>query len=239
MSVSLTLGQGLTIGNGITFGAGTGGDGGGGGGGGSLILSLLGSVYPSGTTLLDQSPNGNDFNWSGDNPAGDGENNVYTFANNTFAQDNSNTLFDAITNQMTIFAWVQFYNGFSGNMSIISRYPSFALRVDNGGNNLNLVKYNIADQDISYDFNTSDWYNICAIQSASGVTYVINGNTEGTVSGNSQNFNSGESPVFIAYDAYTEEYSTFNLARLDVWNTAKSVSDAQAAWNSQKSTYGY
>lgn len=233
MTQALTLGKGLTIGNGITFGAGTGG-----GGGGSLILSLRGTVPTSGTTILDQSGNQNDFNWYGTNPW-TVVNNYYDFASGTYATSNGNTLFNALTNEITIFAWVQFAYGFPNDLAIIARNPSFALRVDGGGHRLNLVKYNIADQNINYTFNTSDWYHICAIQSASNVTYVINGNTEGTVSGGGQNFNTSGASVFVGADDYIETNAPMYTARLDVWNVAKSVSDAQAAWNSQKSAYGY
>jgi len=231
MVAPLTLGKGLTIGKGITFGAGTGG-----GGGGSLILSLLGSVGPVGTTIVDQSGNYDNFNWNGSNPW-DSVNNLYDFTNAT-ATANSTTLFDAITNQITIFAWVKFPNGFSGNLAIIARNPSFALRIDNG-NSINLVKYNHADQNVSYTFNdTNKWYHICAIQSPTQVTYVINGSVIGTYT-NSDSFYTTADPIFIGYDDYTGEYAPIQISTLDVWNTAQSVADAQSAWNSQKSSYGY
>lgn len=208
----------------------------GGGGGGNHILSLLGSVAPSGNTLLDQSGNGNNFNWMGTNPY-DYTNDWYDFIA-ARAASNSNTLFDTITNQMTIFAWVKFAHGTGGNISIIAKNDSFALRVD-GANSINLVKYNHVDQNVSYSFNnTTIWYHICAIQSPTQVTYVINGAVIGTYT-NSDSFYANADPIFLGYDDYDGEEAHIQLGRLDVWNTAQSVSDAQSAWNSQKSSYGY
>jgi len=229
----------LTSSGPLTISKGGAGTGGGNGGGNSLqpLLRLLGSVAPSGNTLLDQSGNGHDFTYEGSNPY---NNNTYQFSGSNRASC-SNFSSTFLTNTVAIFSWVK-VSSFNPNNSdsIISRGTSFGFRIDNSGSKINLVKYNVADQRVSISpLSTNTWYHLCAVQSATEVQYLVNGTVVGSFT-NSRSFNQSSAPVYIGYDNYTsiKRYSNLMLGRVDMYNTA-TVSDAQAAWNSQKSAYGY
>lgn len=205
-----------------------------------LILSLDGNVAISGSTLLDQSGNGNNLTLNGSLAPTSG---YYDFGSNIFATTVSNTLYNNILNTMSITMWVNF-NTLAPSTGIIAKTNGnsggWSLRFD--GSNLNLVKYNIADQRSteSFTMNTNTWYHIGVVQGGTSLLFMLNGVIIGSTDGGaSDNLTSSNCTFRIARDEYVNSYANMKLAKLNIWDTFKTSSDIVTEFNTEKANYGY
>jgi len=245
---NIRFGQGITIGNGVTAGSG------GGGGGGYTTPtgspSSLGAaeavfemgLWTSGTTMPDISGNGNTFTLSN---ASAGNSQYYSFDGSTYATADNSSIPTAGSNIMTLMGWFALTN-LSGAHTLISRNnggAGWALRVDSVGTQVNLVKYNIADQSISLNtaLTANDWHFISVSQTGSTLVYVVDGNTY-TASGSSAAFGGSGIPVRLSYDQYTAGGPVAAQAMREVRiidGVAYNSTTLTNYWNAQKASYGY
>ena len=208
------------------------------------ILSLLSFDGVSGNQILDNTSYHNDFTWSGSNPF-DGS--YYVFAGSgNYAEANSQTYFDAIVNSMTIEMWVTFPS-IPSTTSLISKTADqgggWALRLDGSGNQLNLVKYNVADQiaNLPSTLNANQWHHIAVMQGGTSLTYMVDGVIVGAVN-NGANYNFDQSsgrPVFLTKDNYTGRNDAMTISTVDVYDYCRTTADVLADFENTKHSYGY
>jgi hypothetical protein len=251
MTTSITFGSGITIGSGITAGAAGGGGGGGGGyttptGSPTSLLDAAAvfemGLWTSGTTMPDISGNNNTFTLSN---ASAGNSQYYNFDGTTYATANNSGFPTAGATAMTLMGWFAL-SDLSGAHTLISRNnggAGWGFRVDSNGSEVNLVKYNIADQPISLNtaLTANDWHFISVSQTGSTLVYVIDGTTY-TRSGSSAAFGGSGIPVRLSYDQYTSGGPVAAQAMREVRiidGVAYNSTTLTNYWNAQKTSYGY
>jgi hypothetical protein len=179
-----------------------------------------------------------------DNAAGNA--NWYHFYNNS-AQANDVNWPTAPQATLTIMGWFAFgsFNP-GGSTSLVTRNDGgtgWALRVDDNGSSINLVKYGIADQVITLNtpLTPNTWHYISVSQDNSSVIFNIDGTSYSTT-GSVVPFNDGNgSPVRLQYDPYTSGNQNIEMWMRDVKILPLAY---DAAWllsyyNSMKTGYGY
>lgn len=244
MTVSITFGSGITIGQGITAGAA-----GGGGGGPTTPTGTPTStnyayrtfemgLWTSGTTVPDISGLNNTFTLSN---ASAGNSQYYHFNGSTYATADSTGFPTAGSSAMTIIGWFSLPS--FGSTTLVSRNnggQGWALRIDAGGSQINLVKYNVADQNVSIStLTTNDWHFIAVSQNGSNLTYVVDGSVY-TTTGSSTPFAGSGIPVRLAYDDYTSGVQAEQYMReVRIIDSEINSSTLTGLWNSQKASYGY
>lgn len=102
------------------------------------------------------------------------------------------------TQSMTVLAWV-YPTTIRDNMSIMGKGTTtsgsggYDLRIDappsGSTSSVNLVKYFVIDQRVSYIFSANTWYHIAAVQGATTMTVYVNAANAGSIT-NSQAFQS-------------------------------------------------
>ena len=233
MTTSITFGSGITIGSGITSGTA-----GGGGGGGVTVFEM--GTWASGTTMPDISGNGNNFTLSnvsaGETP--------YAF-DGTYATANNNNFPTVGATAMTLRGWFRLPSFSAGSISLISRNSGgtgWAMRIDSNGNQINLVKYNVADQRItlSTTLTANAWHFIAVSQTASSLVFVVDGATY-TASGSATPFAGSGIPVRLAFDQYIGGVQPAqDMERVVILdNEAQNSTTLTGFWNAQKASYGY
>jgi hypothetical protein len=168
--------------------------------------------------------------------------NYYNFNSNRYAESDNTSFLDGITDQLTITGWFAFSSALSGSNTLVSRGANWAFRIDNDGSTLNLVKYNVADQQLSTpggNFNTNTWHFITVSQSGGNLTFGVNGVYTSTNSGDTSNFSGTGQPVRIARDGYINTYTNMAAREIKIFSTALSESDITAIYNTEKSAYGF
>ena len=181
-----------------------------------------------------------------DNAAGNA--NWYNFYNNS-AQANDVTWPAAPGSTLAIAGWFAFASFNSGGTtSLVTRNNGgsngWALRVDDAGATINLVKYGIADQPVTLNtqLTANTWHFISVAQDGSSLIYNIDGTGYEAV-GNGAPFNDdGGAPVRLQYDPYTGGNQNIHMWMRDVKIISSSPLDSNALlalWNAQKANYGY
>jgi len=177
-----------------------------------------------------------------DNAAGNA--NWYHFLNNS-AQANDPT-WPVLDVRLTIMGWFAFGSFNSGSTSIVTRTNGgggWALRVDGGGTQINLIKYNTLDQRITLGapLTTNQWHYISVSQNGSSVIFNVDGQLY-TTTGSAVPFdNDGGAPVRLQYDPYQGGNQNVEMWMRDVKILPF---EYDAAWlfsyyNSLKTGYGY
>jgi len=146
------------------------------------------------------------------------------------------------TLSMTLSAWV-YLNSFKTNMSIFGKGTStsgqggYDFRID-ANNQLNLVKYFIADQKVTLStaLSTGIWYNIVAVQSATQVQYFVNGNSVGSFN-NSAAYQTNTAEFRIARDRGTV-YTSTRISHILFYNRALTADEITHNYNVTKYRYG-
>ena len=195
--------------------------------------------------LIDQSPFYNDFSYTGANPYTNGVTG-YTFTGaGSYASALSVTQYNQIVNSFTIEMWVKIPS-IPGTMSLLAAGGNssggWALRVDGSGNQLNFVKYNVADQTVNLPFTlqSNTWYHIVAAQGGTSLTYMINGEIVGASnSGANNNLSIPNGTVNVAKDFYTTTNVALVLGSLKVYDNCRSSADILSAFEASKAGYGF
>ena len=195
--------------------------------------------------LIDQSPFNNDFSYSGSNPWTNGVTG-YTFTGaGSYASALSVTQYNQIVNSFTIEMWVKIPS-IQGTMSLLAAGGNssggWALRIDGSGNQLNFVKYNVADQTVNlpYTLQNDTWYHIVAAQGGTSLTYMINGEIVGASnSGANNNLSIPNGTVNVAKDFYTNTNYALVLGSLKVYDNCRSSADILSAFEASKTDYGF
>jgi hypothetical protein len=244
---NIRFGQGITIGNGVTAGTA--------GGGGGSYTNPTGSptslgdaaaifemgLWTSGTTVPDISGHSNTFTLSN---ASAGNSQYYNFNGSTYATADNTSFPTAGVTAMTLMGWFAIPS-FPGNITLISRNAGgygWGLRIDSGGNSINLVKYNRGDQNIYLNttLTANDWHFISVSQTGSTVVYVVDGTTY-TTSGNTTPFEGSGIPVRLAYDQYESGAQLAHAMRevRIIDSVAYPASTLAGIWSATKAAYGY
>lgn len=251
--MGLIINSGTTITGGITL---TSSIGGGGGGGGGLYMptgtvTSLSGTYPSVVWEMGNAPSslvipdlsGNNLTFT--ESAESWNTNYYNFTSSNYATSDNTNFLDGITNQMTITGWFAFPS-FSGSQSLVARNnggPGWALRVDGAGNQLNLVKYNVADQtaSLSSTLTTNKWYFIAVSQSGGSLVYKVGSDTveDLVVSGASNNFQGTGLAVLLNKDPYIGGPWATAMREVKIFSTALTQTDLANIYAAEKSSYGY
>jgi len=194
--------------------------------------------------LPDQSGFNNDYSYSGTNPYTAGEG--YVLGGGKYVYSSSNTQYNAIVNSMTIEMWVKIPS-IPGTMSLVaaganSGSGGWALRVDGSGNQLNLVKYNIADQTINLPstLQANTWHHIVVTQGGSSLTYFVDGEIVGAVNDavtNGFSYSSGN--VNVSKDFYTSTNAGLTMGMLKIYDYCRLTVDIVNEFNSHKGDYGF
>lgn len=208
------------------------------------ILSLYSFNGVTGDQILDTSTYHNDFTYSGSNPF-DGAYYVFT-GTGSYATSNSPSYFDAVVNSMSIEMWVTFAS-IPSTMSLISKTidsnGGWALRLDGAGTQLNLVKYNVADQYVTLTsgLTTNQWHHIAVMQGGTSLTFMIDGVIVGAVNNASiYNFDQDSSrPVLLAKDNYTGTNAAMTISTVNIYDYCRLTADVLADFNNTKTAYGY
>jgi hypothetical protein len=135
-----------------------------------------------------------------------GNANWYNFYNNS-AQANDTTWPADGSVWLTIIGWFAFADFNNGDISLVSRTSGssgWALRVDAGGTQINLVKYGVMDQKITLGapLTTNQWHYISVTQNGGSLLFNVDGELYST-SGAATPFDSdGGTPVRLQYDPY-------------------------------------
>jgi hypothetical protein len=195
--------------------------------------------------LIDQSPFYNDFSYTGANPYTNGVTG-YTFTGSgSYASALSVTQYNQIVNSFTIEMWVKIPS-IPGTMSLLAAGGNssggWALRVDGSGNQLNFVKYNVADQTVNLPFTlqSDTWYHIVAAQGGTSLTYMVNGEIVGASnSGANNSLSIPTGTVNIAKDFYTNTNYALVLGSLKVYDNCRSSADILSAFEASKTDYGF
>ena len=204
----------------------------------------------SGNNILlpDSSGFNHPYVWTGINPYNVGTTG-YTFDGSggsgsyAYASDASN--YNLGFNQMSFEMWVKIPS-IPGSMSLIAaggnNSGGWALRIDGAGSQLNLVKYNIADQTINLtsQLQNDTWYHIAALQGGTSLTFMINGVIVGAINtATTNNFSFPSGTVNIAKDYYTGTNYAMTLGYLKVYDYCLNASDVTTEFNNTKADYGF
>ena len=251
-TANITFGSGITIGSGITAGAA--------GGGGGSYTNPTGTpvsfgdpaaifemgLWTSGTTVPDISGHGNTFTLSS---ASAGNSQYYNFDGTTYATASNSGFPTAGATAITLMGWFALSN-LSGAHTLISRNnggAGWGFRVDSNGSQVNLVKYNDADQSISLNtpLTANDWHFISVSQTGTSLVYVIDGTTY-TRSGSGGPFvgiiGGSAVPVRLSYDQYTSGGPVAAQAMREVRiidGFAYNSTTLTGIWSITKAAYGY
>ena len=182
------------------------------------------------------------------NNNGSGNANWYHFFNNS-AQANDSNWPSVPGSTLAITGWFAFASFNSGgSTSIVTRTSGgpngWALRVDDAGAAINLVKYGFDDQAITLNtpLTTNTWHYISVAQNGTSMAFNIDG-TSYSRSGNPGQFNDdGGAPVRLQYDPYTGGNQNIEMWMRDVKIISSNALDSAALlalWNEQKAGYGY
>ena len=194
--------------------------------------------------LPDQSGFNNDYSYSGGNPYTAGEG--YVLGGGKYVYSSSNTQYNAIVNSMTIEMWVKIPS-IPSTMSLVaaganSGSGGWALRVDGSGNQLNLVKYNIADQTINLPstLQANTWHHIVVAQGGSSLTYFVDGEIVGALNDAATNgFSYTSGNVNVSKDFYTSTNAGLTMGMLKIYDYCRLTADVVSEFNSHKSDYGF
>ena len=195
--------------------------------------------------LVDLSTFNNEYSYTGGNPYTNGVTG-YTFTGSgSYASATSTTQFNQVVNSFTIEMWVKIPT-IQGSMSLIAAGGNssggWALRVDGSGNQLNFVKYNIADQTVNlpYSLQSNTWYHIVVAQGGTSLIYMINGEIVGAVSDAvSNNIQFPNGTVNIAKDFYTTTNYAMSLGLLKIYDYCRLSSDIVTEFNNTKTGFGF
>ena len=209
-------------------------------------LNYTNGLDPINNVLLpDSSGLNHPYVWTGTNPY-DVNVTGYTFVGGStfaYAQDASN--YNLGFSSLTIEMWVKIPS-IPGSMSLLSAGANqgggWALRVDGAGLQLNLVKYNIADQTVNLPtrLQADTWYHIVVAQGGSSLTYFVNGEIVGAFNdGATDNFSFTSGTVNIGKDYYTSTNTALTLGILRVYDYCLLTSDVVSAFDSTKTGYGF
>ena len=195
--------------------------------------------------LPDQSGYYNEFAYAGANPYTNGVTG-YTFTGSgSYAYAVSGTHYNAGYNEMSFQMWVKIPT-IQSSMSLIAaggnNSGGWALRLDGGGNQLNLVKYNVADQTVTlpYTLQADTWYHIAALQGGTSLTFMINGVIVGAVNdATTNNFSFPSGTINIAKDYYTSTNYAMSLGYLKVYDYCLLSADITTEFNNTKAGYGF
>jgi hypothetical protein len=195
--------------------------------------------------LPDQSGYYNEFAYAGANPYTNGVTG-YTFTGSgSYAYAVSGTHYNAGYNEMSFQMWVKIPT-IQSSMSLIAaggnNSGGWALRLDGGGNQLNLVKYNVADQTVTlpYTLQADTWYHIAALQGGTSLTFMINGVIVGAVNdATTNNFSFPSGTINIAKDYYTSTNYAMSLGYLKVYDYCLLSADITTEFNNTKVGYGF
>lgn len=200
-------------------------------------------VWDSGTNYAIPDLSGNNHTLELNDSTYSGDSRYYHFLNNSAQASNWDWPADGTSN-LAIMGWFAFANNLSGNVSLVSRNDGgngWALRIDSSGTSINLVKYNVADQNQTIPSLTpNQWHFIGVAQSGSNLEYVIDG-TVYTSTGSSTPFASSGGPVRLQYDPYNGGNQNTEMWMRDVKVFSASPlsgTDLVNIWNTQKSNYG-
>lgn len=195
--------------------------------------------------LPDQSGYNNEFAYAGANPYTNGVTG-YTFTGSgSYAYAVSGTHYNAGYNEMSFQMWVKIPT-IQSSMSLIAaggnNSGGWALRLDGGGNQLNLVKYNVADQSVTlpYTLQANTWYHIAALQGGTSLTFMINGVIVGAVNdATTNNFSFPSGTINIGKDDYTQTNYAMSLGYLKVYDYCLLSSAVVTEYNTTKPDYGF
>lgn len=177
----------------------------------------MGAYNPFVDPALVPDLSGNDHSMGlNDNAAGNA--NWYHFYNNSAQANNWDWPADN-AHALTIMGWFYFGNLTSAT-SLVTRNEGsagWALRVDNNGADINLVKYNDADQTITLNapLTLNQWHFISVSQLENYLVFNIDGNTYETT-GSSTPFASSGGPVRLQYDPYNGGNQSAEIYMRDV-----------------------
>jgi hypothetical protein len=214
-------------------------------GGNGLITYLDRSTGLNASSQIpDQSGFNVDYAYQGSNPYSAGVG--YVLGGGNYLYSTSNTVYHQVANSMTIEMWFKLPT-IPSSMSLIaaganSGSGGWALRIDGSGNQLNLVKYNIADQTVNLpsQLQTDTWYHIVVAQGGTSLTYFINGQIVGAVNdavSNGFSYSSGN--VNISKDFYTTTNYGMTMGSLKIYDYCVLSADILTEFNNTKSDYGY
>ena len=215
-------------------------------GGNGLITYLDYTAGLNGSNHLpDQSTFTNNFTYTGTNPYTSGVTGYTFLGTGNFASAISQTQYNQIVNSMTIELWFKVPT-IPGSMSLIaagagSSSGGWALRLDGSGNQINLVKYNIADQSITLPntLQTNTWYHLVVAQGGTSLTFYLNGEIVGALNdATTNNFSFTSGTVNISRDYYTTTNSAMSLGTLKIYDNCRLTADIVSEYNSTKSGYG-
>ena len=118
-----------------------------------------------------------------------------------------------------------------GSTSLVTRTEGsngWALRVDDNGSSINLVKYGVADQSITLNIplTTNTWHFISVSQFYGSLIFFVDG-TEYTLTGSSTPFATSDGPVRLQYDPYTTGNQNVEMWMRDVKILNSNISGAQ------------
>jgi len=197
------------------------------------------------TQVPDISGNGHGMSLN-DNNAGNA--NYYHFYNNSAQANDTNwpTVPGSTLAIMGWFAFASFNSG--GSTSLVTRTSGgpngWALRVDDAGAVINLVKYGFDDQPVTLNtpLTPNTWHYISVAQNGTSMAFNIDG-TSYSRSGNPGPFNDdGGAPVRLQYDPYGSGNQNIEMWMRDVKIVSYAPLNAAALlsiWNAQKADYGY
>jgi hypothetical protein len=168
----------------------------------------------------------------------------YRFYNNS-AQANDPTWPMNGTSTLAIMGWFSFET-FGGSTSIVTQNNGgggWSLRIDGSGSEINLVKYNVADQRITLDttLTTNQWHFISVCQDVEAMDFVIDG-TRYTLTGSATPFSNDGAPVRLQYDSYVSGDQNVKMSMRDVKIVSSiplSYADLMQVWSTTKANYGY
>jgi hypothetical protein len=151
-----------------------------------------------------------------------GNANWYHFYNNS-AQANDWSWPTVDGHALTLMGWFAFasFNP-GGSTSLITRTEGistgWALRVDDNGSTINLVKYGSADQTVALNtpLTTNTWHFISVSQLENLLIFNINGTTYVTTGSSTPFTDDGGSPVRLQYDPYTSGNQNIEMWMRDI-----------------------
>ena len=202
--------------------------------------------YPgSGTTCIDLSPNGftgtliNGVGWSSQ------QGGYFTFDGSTQYINIPNSTILNPTQSMTVMAWV-YPTTIRDNSSIMGKGTTtsgsggYDLRIDappSPGPSVNLVKYFVIDQRVSFSFSANTWYHIAAVQGATTMTVYVNAANAGSIT-NSQAFQSSTASFKIGSGRDNLSWFPGRIAQAMVYSQTLTAAEITQNFNATRGRYG-
>jgi hypothetical protein len=144
---------------------------------------------------------------------------------------------------MTVMAWV-YPTTITNNSSIMGKGTTtsgsggYDLRIDTSPNvSVNLVKYFIIDQRVSFSFSANTWYHIAAVQGATTMTVYVNAQSAGSIT-DSQAFQSSTASFKIGSGRDNLTWFPGRIAQAMVYSQTLTATDIALNFTATKGRYG-